>query len=66
MLKGLPLPNLVKMAKFDIFSKIAEFLRFSKFSPTKGFVPNLVGLLECFHSILTGRTQSYQVLTLEI
>ena len=67
MLEASPLPNLVKMAKFDnFFQKLLNCLRFSKFIPTKGFVPDLVGLLKRFSSIPTGRTQFYKSLTFKI
>ena len=68
MPKALPLHNLVKMAKFDyLLTKIAKFfVFFSEFSPTKGFVPDLVGLLERFSSIPTGRVQFYKILTVKV
>ena len=55
------------MAKFDEFKKIARlFGAFSKYSPTKGFVPDLVELLERFSSIPTGHIQFYKILTVKI
>ena len=36
---------------------------FSKLRPTKGFVPDIVGLLELFFSIPTGCSQFYEIST---
>ena len=68
MPKALPLPNLVKMAKFDDFlTKLAKFfVFFLRINPTKVFVPHPVGLLERFSSIPTGCTQFYNILIVKI
>ena len=56
------------MAKFDDFSlKITKLFGFVfKFRPTKGFVPDLVGLLERFSSFPTVLIQFYEILTVKI
>ena len=47
MPKASPLPHLVETAKFEDFeTKNGKFFAIFKFSPRKGFVPDLIGLLE--------------------
>ena len=65
--QGFAPPNLVKMTKFDDFPiKIAKLFVFFPHLAQQGFVPYLVGLLERFSSILTGRFQFYKVMTVKI
>ena len=68
MLKASLMPILVKTAKFDSFSTeiVKFFVFFSKISSTKGFVPDIVGLLERFFSIPSGRIRFYKTFTVKI
>ena len=60
--KAALLPNLEKMPQVDnILTELLFFAFFIQFSPTRGFVPDLVGLLERCFSIPTGHILFYNI-----